>query len=273
MRYVLLLNVGQTGDLVSHTRRSRTKCSVMSPLMTMLFFLFPLILAAPLGTREVYAPPITKPTADSVWTVGAVETVTWNASGIPPGVTGMIQLGYLTPDSEHLSLILASGFNLTDEEVNITVPAVVSRTNYIIVLFGDSGNASPEFTIQGLTSASGSGTATSTTPTSVGTLSTAAAPSKTGNVVSVTPSPPIATASSSGLTSAPTGPSSTATAPSSGSTSSSGSPSSPGSTSSSLPTSSGASPSPSPSNNARWSMDKLNVFQVMMAPLTIMLVL
>ncbi|KAJ7505130.1 hypothetical protein B0H11DRAFT_2186623 [Mycena galericulata] len=129
----------------------------MAPLMSLcLFFFFSFILAAPLDTRTVYAPPITNPTSSSVWTVGEVETVTWNATGIPAGVTGQIQLGYLTPGNEHLSVILASGFNLTDEKVNVTVPAVVSRTNYIVVLFGDSGNISPTFTIQGSTSASGS---------------------------------------------------------------------------------------------------------------------
>jgi hypothetical protein len=40
---------------------------------------------------------------------------------------------YLSADT------LASGFNLTDEKVKVTVPAVVSRTSYIVVLFGDSG--------------------------------------------------------------------------------------------------------------------------------------
>ncbi|KAJ7245023.1 hypothetical protein B0H12DRAFT_795021 [Mycena haematopus] len=105
-----------------------------------LFLFFSAILAAPLDSRTAYAPPITSPNAQSVWKVGEVETVTWNATGIPAGVTGQVQLGYLDPNSEgeHLSTILATGFNLTDEQVNITVPSVVTRTSYVIVLFGDS---------------------------------------------------------------------------------------------------------------------------------------
>ncbi|KAJ6525282.1 hypothetical protein DFH09DRAFT_996190 [Mycena vulgaris] len=243
----------------------------MSHLMSLcLFFLFSLILAAPLGTRTVFDPPILNPTADSVWTVGEVETVTWNATGIPAGVTGMIMLGFLTPDSEHLSVTLASGFNLTDEKVNVTVPAVVSRTNYIVVLFGDSGNASPEFTIQGLnsTSASGSASSSSTKRTSTGTF--IGTPTSVG-----TSATPIASASSSA-------PLSTATAPSSLSAviAPSSSPAALQSSSSSLPSSSLStssspvtSPSPSPSNNAGWSTNKLMTYQVLLAPAVLLLVL
>ncbi|KAJ7133004.1 hypothetical protein C8R46DRAFT_923624 [Mycena filopes] len=128
-----------------------------------LFFLFSLALAAPFHGRSVFDPPITSPTAESVWKVGDVETVTWqvhspltlysssshtdfrDATGIPAGVTGRIMLGFLssTSEGEHLSVTLASGFNLTDAKVDVTVPPVVSGTEYIIVLFGDSGTCVP----------------------------------------------------------------------------------------------------------------------------------
>jgi hypothetical protein len=81
-----------------------------------LFLFFSVILAAPLDSRTVFDPPITSPTAQSIWKVGEVQTVTWqvhfvripssfslvyrNATGIPAGVTGKIMLGYLSPDSE-----------------------------------------------------------------------------------------------------------------------------------------------------------------------------
>ncbi|KAF8171984.1 hypothetical protein K438DRAFT_186601 [Mycena galopus ATCC 62051] len=205
----------------------------------------------------------------SVWTAGQTETVTWNASGIPAGVTGMIQLGYLDPNSagEHLSTILASGFNLTDEKANIVVPSVVTRTTYILVLFGDSGNISPEFTIQGSSSsASGSGTASSPAA-SASTAPSVGSTSSPGSKLSVSPSPPIATGSFGfPLTS-------TATAPPSSAPTSSSSPSSP---SSSLPTSasvsvtsgspSGTSPSsPSPTPNTAWSTT-FKTYQVMITP-------
>ncbi|KAJ7677471.1 hypothetical protein B0H17DRAFT_1079256 [Mycena rosella] len=232
-----------------------------------LFFVFTFILAlgAPLDTRTVYAPPILNPTADSVWKVGEVETVTWNATGIPAGVTGMIMLGYLTPDSEHLSVTLASGFNLTDEKVNVTVPAVVSRTNYIVVLFGDSGNISPQFTIQGLdgTSVSGTTAASSKAPSTGTPTSNKAGSSVTSSHPSVTALPSI--------------PISTTTSPASSSitTSSVSSSSTLGSSSSSLPTSSSptTSPTPPPSNNAGWSTNKVLAYQVLLAPAALLLLL
>ncbi|PCH39997.1 hypothetical protein WOLCODRAFT_98097 [Wolfiporia cocos MD-104 SS10] len=118
-----------------------------------------LILAhgAPLNfdTRDVVDPPIISPNASTVWKVGEKVTVTWNTSGIPSsGVTdkdGMVVLGYLTVASEHLMIDdpLAQGFPLTDGKVSFVVPSVPTRTNYIVALFGDSGNISPTFTILG----------------------------------------------------------------------------------------------------------------------------
>ncbi|TEB30565.1 hypothetical protein FA13DRAFT_1792164 [Coprinellus micaceus] len=64
----------------------------------------------------------------------------------------MVVLGYWSPESdgEHLDYEhpLASGFSLADGEVEVEIPAdVESGENYFIVLFGDSGNVSPNFTI------------------------------------------------------------------------------------------------------------------------------
>ncbi|KAJ6621845.1 hypothetical protein B0H10DRAFT_2016042 [Mycena sp. CBHHK59/15] len=226
---------------------------MMSPLMSLLSLLVVVLVnATPLEIRTVYAPPITSPTADTVWTVGEVETVTWNATGIPAGVTGMIMLGYLTPGNEHLNQTLASGFNLTDEQVKVTVPAVVSRTNYIVVLFGDSGNTSPEFTIQGSSSSTTSNVEASTAAATE--TFSIATPTSSGSKT-VTRSPPIATGSFSPPLSAATNPSSSSASPSS------------------LTTSPSAAVSPSPSNNAGWSSNRLNACQVAMAPLALLLLL
>ncbi|KAF7346566.1 hypothetical protein MSAN_01884700 [Mycena sanguinolenta] len=251
-----------------------------------LFLFFSAILAAPLDSRTAFAPPITSPTAQSVWKVGQVQTVTWQVDLVfqlvsrlirvqecfrntsrynavsTRCVTGMIQLGYLDPNSEgeHLSTILASGFNLTDEKANITVPSVVTRSTYIIVLFGDSGNISPEFTIEGTSASSGSESSASTNAASTSSGS-AGSP---GSELSATPSPPITTGSFSL-------PFSTATAPSSAPTTQSIQSQSQ-SQSSSLSTSASASasvtsrsPFPSPSTNAGWSTT-LNTYQVIMTP-------
>ncbi|KAJ7928071.1 hypothetical protein B0H13DRAFT_2182539 [Mycena leptocephala] len=226
-----------------------------------LFFFSTAILAAPFDSLTVYDPPLTSPTAQTIWTVGDTETVTWNATGIPPGITGQLMLGYLTSDSEHLSTTLASGFNLTDQKVKITVPQVVSRPNYIVVLLGSSGNISPEFTIQGsdsssVSSGSASVAATSFKPSRAST-DLVGSPTQT---LSNTPSPPISASFPASTSSAPI---STTTASSSG----------PASSSSSLPTSASPaiSPSPSPSNNAGWSMNKLRTYRIMLTPVAFLL--
>ncbi|KAJ7288145.1 hypothetical protein C8J57DRAFT_1115512 [Mycena rebaudengoi] len=224
----------------------------MTSLMLLcLLFLFSFTLAVPFDTRTVYAPPITSPTSTTVWTVGEVETVTWDATGIPPGVKGMIMLGYLNPGStnEHLNATLASGFNLTDEKVDVTVPAVVGRKSYIVVLFGDSGNISDEFEIK---EASASG---SSKPVS----SASHRPSVSG----IRPSAPISgiititTSATSTFSFTSSAPSSTATGPSSPPASVSPSGSTP--------------PLPAPSG-AAWRMT-LNVYQVFLLPVTLLFVL
>ncbi|KAJ3777940.1 hypothetical protein FB446DRAFT_633167 [Lentinula raphanica] len=133
---------------------------------------FSLVRALPtLLSREVFDPPITSPTASTVWQVGQTVTVTWDTTNLPPASqltdpNGTVVLGYMTSptDSEHLMIDspLAQDFPLSDGQVSFTVPSVVSRTDYIIALFGDSGNISPTFTIQGTDSSSSSSSSVST---------------------------------------------------------------------------------------------------------------
>ncbi|TBU48548.1 hypothetical protein BD309DRAFT_1015501 [Dichomitus squalens] len=106
------------------------------------------------AANDVFSPPVTSPTAGEVWTVGSVQTVTWDTSSIPAAnqnQTGLILLGFVEDGStdEHLDIEnpLASNFPIRDGAVNVTVPQVATRDDYIVVLFGDSGNASPKFTI------------------------------------------------------------------------------------------------------------------------------
>ncbi|KAF8526752.1 hypothetical protein JB92DRAFT_2805852 [Gautieria morchelliformis] len=107
--------------------------------------------------RDVVSPPITYPTTGTVWNVNDKHNVTWDTSVIPPGTTnnGMIVLGFLDSadgSNEHLDLNnpLASGFPITAGRAEITVPSVTTRDTYILVLFGDSGNASGKFTINNI---------------------------------------------------------------------------------------------------------------------------
>ncbi|KAJ3866856.1 hypothetical protein EV359DRAFT_8873, partial [Lentinula novae-zelandiae] len=101
-------------------------------------------------------PPITSPSASTIWQVGQTVTVTWDTTNLPPtsqltDPNGTIVLGYMasSTDSEHLMIDspLAQDFALSDGNVSFIVPSVVTRSDYIIALFGDSGNISPTFTI------------------------------------------------------------------------------------------------------------------------------
>ncbi|TFL01805.1 hypothetical protein BDV98DRAFT_567558 [Pterulicium gracile] len=101
----------------------------------------------------VYNPEITAPVAKQQWCIGSTVNVTWDASDIPSDAfenTGKILLGYggdeynLHLDVDHP---LATGFLLRSEFTSITVPDVEPRDNYMVVVMGDSGNTSPEFSI------------------------------------------------------------------------------------------------------------------------------
>ncbi|KAG1879166.1 hypothetical protein F4604DRAFT_1753476 [Suillus subluteus] len=142
-----------------------------------------LALSLPLNLRDVVDPPITSPTA------GTKQLVTWSTDGLSSNVTnpvGMLVLGYMYNNSENLMLNspLATNINYTVGQVLITVPDVETGEDYIVVLFGDSGNASPEFTIINDSSSSSapapstSSSVQSVTPTSSASP-TAQAPSET----------------------------------------------------------------------------------------------
>jgi len=114
----------------------------------------PVVLSS-LSQRDVWVPPIITPNAETSWTIGSNQTVTWDTSNPPSQVSnpiGTLLLGHLEPDGaggENLDVDhpLARNFSLYDGSVTITVPNVVPGDNYIVVLIGDSGNASPEFKI------------------------------------------------------------------------------------------------------------------------------
>lgn len=108
--------------------------------------------SAPLS-REVYSPPVTSPDASTIWDIGSIEQVTWDTSSIPKSITnskGKLVLGYVNNGTdEHLDLDhpLAEGFEITQGFVQVVVPNVKPANDYIVVLFGDSGNRSPAFNI------------------------------------------------------------------------------------------------------------------------------
>ncbi|KAF8630011.1 hypothetical protein AX15_003160 [Amanita polypyramis BW_CC] len=136
------------------------------------------VLSVPLKERDVVAPPVTAPNATSTWSVGSVQTVVWDTSMLPPdneitNKIGQVVLGHLGGGGLNLMLDnpLASGFKITQGSINVVVPNVPPRNDYIVVLFGDSGNTSPAFAITGGSASSTSSTSQSSS-TSVVTTST-----------------------------------------------------------------------------------------------------
>ncbi|KAG1822870.1 uncharacterized protein BJ212DRAFT_1585518 [Suillus subaureus] len=108
-----------------------------------LLALFSLSLSAPMR-RDVFVPPIIYPQAGVVW-------IGWETDDAPVNITNGIGRVYLATNTIiDLDHPLAIGFNILDGRVAIQVPSVPTGQNYSIVLFGDSGNYSPQFTIIGL---------------------------------------------------------------------------------------------------------------------------
>ena len=106
-----------------------------------------------LNARMVYSPEITYPVKDTTWNADKEAFVLWKTNGIPDEIKdakGVIRLGHIEDGKEGLNLAdtLASDFPLSQGNVSFTVPKVEGRSDYVVVLFGDSGNHSPKFTIK-----------------------------------------------------------------------------------------------------------------------------
>ncbi|KAI0072720.1 hypothetical protein K474DRAFT_1667497 [Panus rudis PR-1116 ss-1] len=103
--------------------------------------------------RDVWSPMIADPKGSTVWVRGTSASVKWDTRDPPDQITnpiGRVVLGYLLDgENEHLDLDnpLAEGFDLEKGSVKFKVPYVEPGNEYIVVLFGDSGNRSPTFTI------------------------------------------------------------------------------------------------------------------------------
>jgi len=102
-----------------------------------------------LDARDVYDPPVTYPHADTVWNVGERHNVTWDTTNHPVNITNKIGQIMLRKAGLTTPVILASEFSILLGRTTVTVPWVQNGTDYQLVLFGDSGNFSPTFTITG----------------------------------------------------------------------------------------------------------------------------
>ncbi|KAI0636381.1 hypothetical protein C8Q77DRAFT_1092437 [Trametes polyzona] len=106
-------------------------------------------LAASLEKRDVFVPPVLYPHAGTVWTVGQRHNVTWDTTNAPVNITNGVGFILLRKGDLTTPLVLAHGFDIRRGRVEVTVPSVLPDKDYSVVLFGDSGNFSPQFTIDG----------------------------------------------------------------------------------------------------------------------------
>ncbi|KAI0825589.1 hypothetical protein BC629DRAFT_1434213 [Irpex lacteus] len=99
---------------------------------------------------DVWAPKVLSPKAGDVWASGQTQTVTWDLSSQPAQITNNNGLLLLRQGDTDTPLVLAHDFLLTDGNVTVTVPDVVTGDDYSVTLIGDSGDHSDTFTINGV---------------------------------------------------------------------------------------------------------------------------
>ncbi|KAF8888046.1 hypothetical protein BD779DRAFT_475144 [Infundibulicybe gibba] len=101
--------------------------------------------------RDVFTPPVLYPHAGTVWFVGQRQNVTWDTSKAPVNITNKIGRILLRQGGLTTPIILADGFSILLGRTEVTVPWVLDGDDYQVNLFGDSGDFSDFFTIQGST--------------------------------------------------------------------------------------------------------------------------
>ncbi|KZV84423.1 hypothetical protein EXIGLDRAFT_753845 [Exidia glandulosa HHB12029] len=108
------------------------------------------VLAAPVqeSRRDIWSPHIIYPHEGTVWQLGARHNVTWDTSDAPANISNAALIFLRKGNTTFSNDTLASGFDLRAGRTEITVPSdFAPGTDYRVVLFGDSGNWSPQFTI------------------------------------------------------------------------------------------------------------------------------
>ncbi|KAJ7247178.1 hypothetical protein B0H12DRAFT_1020891 [Mycena haematopus] len=97
--------------------------------------------------RDVYAPHVTYPHAGTVWKVGQRHNVTWDVTHPPSRITNNKGQIVLRKGNITTPVILRKNFPILLGRIEVRVPRVKPGDDYQLVLFGDSGNFSPYFTI------------------------------------------------------------------------------------------------------------------------------
>ncbi|THG99689.1 hypothetical protein EW026_g2707 [Hermanssonia centrifuga] len=120
-------------------------------------FLITTLLAATLSTLSsgvsaapaaVWTPPVIEPHAGAVWVIGQYYNITWGTDDPPDQITDYYGHAILAKGGiQNWDNLLASNFVLLDGWVTVQCPDVEPADDYAIVLFGDSGDIGPQFTI------------------------------------------------------------------------------------------------------------------------------
>jgi len=108
-----------------------------------------LAIPAQRSTLDVWTPTIIYPTEGVTFYAGDKCTITWDVSDAPAQITNPIGAVFLRKGEETTPLILEGQFLLTRGAITVDIPWVDNGTDYSFVLFGDSGNFSPTFSITG----------------------------------------------------------------------------------------------------------------------------
>ncbi|KAI0314655.1 hypothetical protein OF83DRAFT_1135751 [Amylostereum chailletii] len=116
--------------------------------LSALFAAAALVGAVPVQKRDVWDPKVLYPHTGTVWTLGATHNVTWDTSDAPANISNGAAVYLRKGDSTLIATPLAQGFDLRAGRIEVTVPTnITTGDDYRIVLFGDSGNWGPLFTI------------------------------------------------------------------------------------------------------------------------------
>ncbi|KAF4593547.1 hypothetical protein EYR40_008334 [Pleurotus pulmonarius] len=99
------------------------------------------------AAQDVFVPHIESPKLGDVFVVGDSLTVTWDTTNAPEHITNTAGAVMLRQGEVTYPFFLARGFSILDGSVTFTVPDVIPSDQYQFVLFGDSGNFSPPFSI------------------------------------------------------------------------------------------------------------------------------
>ncbi|KAL7283839.1 hypothetical protein ACG7TL_003279 [Trametes sanguinea] len=131
-----------------------SQTSVLAKMFLLFFTLFGMfsnlaaaVPVAELEKRDVYDPPVLYPHAGTVWYKGQRHNVTWDTTNHPVNITNKFGRIMLRKGLIPTPLILEENFDILLGRIEVTVPWVTPGDDYSLVLYGDSGNFSPMFTI------------------------------------------------------------------------------------------------------------------------------